>query len=124
MLGQKLTAGDRLLLVLAVLSLGVLYAVYWGQSVYGNQAEIAIAGKHWSSIDLYQDRIIDVEGKLGVSRLEVKDGKIRFISSPCDTKQCIHQGWIHQSGEIVACVPNTISVRILGPDPRFDSMNF
>ena len=124
MLGQNLTVGDRLLLALAIISLGVLYAVYWGQSSYGNQASIAIAGKHWSSINLYQDRIIDVEGQLGISQLEVKDGKIRFISSPCDTKQCIHQGWIQQSGEIVACVPNTISVRILGPDPRFDTMNF
>ena len=124
MLGQKLTVGDRLLLALAVISLGVLYAVYWGQSVYGNQASIAIAGKQWSSIDLYQDRTVTVKGKLGNSQLEVKDGKIRFISSPCDNKQCIHQGWIQQSGEIVACVPNTISVRILGPDPRFDTMNF
>ncbi len=124
MLGQKLTAGDRLLLVLAVFCLGMLYAVYWGQSVYGNQAAIAIGGKHWAKIDLYQDRYLDVEGKLGISKLEIKDGKIRFVSSPCDTKQCIHQGWIQQSGEIVACVPNTISVRILGPDPRFDTMNF
>ena len=124
MLGQKLTTGDRLLLVVAVLGLGVLYVVYWGQSAYGNQAAIAVGGKHWAKADLYQDRFLDVEGKLGISRLEIKDGKIRFISSPCDNKQCIHQGWIQQSGEIVACVPNTVSVRILGPDPRFDTMNF
>ncbi|WP_455209383.1 NusG domain II-containing protein [Kaarinaea lacus] len=124
MLGQKLTTGDRLLLVLALITIAVLYAIYWGQSVYGNQAVIAIAGKHWRTIDLYQDNVYDVKGAQGVSRLEVHDGKIRFISSPCDTKLCIHQGWIHQSGEIVACVPNTVSVRILGPDPRFDTMNF
>jgi hypothetical protein len=124
MLGAKLTTGDRLLLVLAVVGVTLLYAVYWGQSVYGNQAMVAIAGKHWRSIDLYQDSVYDVPGALGISQLEVHDGKIRFISSPCDTKQCIHQGWIQQSGEIVACVPNTVSVRILGPDPRFDTMNF
>ncbi|WP_455197134.1 NusG domain II-containing protein [Kaarinaea lacus] len=124
MLGQKLTIGDRLLLVLALIFVVGLYIVYWGQSVYGNQAVIAIAGKHWRSIDLYQDGVYKVQGRLGISQLEVHDGKIRFISSPCDTKQCIHQGWIGQSGEIAACVPNTISVRILGPDPRFDTMNF
>jgi hypothetical protein len=124
MFGQKMTLGDRLLLVVAVISLMVLYAVYWGQSVYGNQAAVMVAGKHWANINLYEDRIISVEGKLGVSQLRVEDGKIRFISSPCDSKRCIHSGWIQQSGEIVACVPNTISVRILGPDPRFDTMNF
>ena len=124
MLGQKLTLGDRLLLALAVASLGILYAIFWGQSVHGNQATIFVGGKHWANVDLYQDRTIDVKGKLGISRLMVEDGKIRFISSPCDTKRCIHSGWIQQSGEIVACVPNTVSVRILGPDPRFDTMNF
>ena len=124
MLGQKLTLGDRLLVVLAIASLLILYAVYWGQSSYGNQASVFVAGKHWSNIDLYQNRTINVKGKLGVSQLKVEDGKIRFISSPCDTKRCIHSGWIKQSGEIVACVPNTVSVRILGPDPRFDTMNF
>jgi len=123
-MGQKLTAGDRLLLVLALMIVASLYAVYWGGSVYGNQAVIAIAGKHWRTVDLYEDGIYNVKGPLGVSRLEVHEGRIRFISSPCDNKQCIHQGWIQQSGEIVACVPNTISVRILGPDPRFDTMNF
>jgi len=124
MLGQKLTIGDRLLLALAIFSLGILYAVYWSHSVYGNQASIYVGGKHWSNVDLYENRIIKVKGKLGVSQLQVEDGKIRFISSPCDTKRCILSGWIQQSGEIVACVPNTVSVRILGPDPRFDTMNF
>ncbi|MGD8560482.1 MAG: NusG domain II-containing protein [Gammaproteobacteria bacterium] len=124
MLGQKLTNGDRLLLLLAALILAALYGVYWGQGVYGNQAAIAVGGKHWSTIDLYQDQTLEVEGKLGISRLQVEDGNIRFTASPCDTKQCIHQGWIHQSGEIAACVPNGVSVRILGPDPRFDTMNF
>ncbi len=124
MLGQKLTAGDRLLLVLALILVATLYVVYWGQSIYGNQAVIAIAGKHWRTIDLYEDGFYEVKGALGISQLEVHDGKIRFVSSPCDTKQCIHTGWIQHSGEIVACVPNTVSVRILGPDPRFDTMNF
>lgn len=124
MLGQKLTRGDRLIIVIAVLILVVLYASFWTRSTYGNQAAILIAGKHWRNIDLYENRVIKVKGKLGISELEVKDGKIRFMSSPCDTQLCVHRGWIQQSGEIVACVPNTVSVRILGPDPRFDTMNF
>ena len=124
MLGQKLTRGDQLLLALALFSLGILYAVYWGQDLRGNQATIFVGGKHWANVDLFENRVIEVKGKMGISQLRVEDGKIRFISSPCDTKRCIQSGWIRQSGEIVACVPNTVSVRILGPDPRFDTMNF
>jgi len=124
MFGQKITIGDRFILTLALMAVAVLYVVYWGQSVYGNQAVVSIAGKHWRTVDLYEDAFYSVEGAKGISQLEVHNGKIRFIASPCDTKRCIHQGWISQSGEIAACVPNTISVRILGPDPRFDTMNF
>jgi len=122
--GQKLTRGDLLILSLALLVVLTCYAVFWGRSVYGSEASISVAGHYWSNVDLYQNRRIEVKGKIGISVLEVKDGKIRFVSSPCDTKQCVHHGWIQHSGEIIACVPNTVSVRILGPDPRFDTMNF
>lgn len=122
--GFRLTAGDKLILLLALLLVAFAYNAYWGSSVYGNQAAIMVSGKHKMSIDLYENRVFKVKGKLGESELQVVDGKIRFLSSPCDGKQCIYQGWISQSGEIAVCVPNEVSVRILGPDPRFDTMNF
>lgn len=122
--GFKLTSGDWLILGLALLFVSFTYITYWGQSVYGNQASIFVNGKFQSSVDLYENRVFTVSGKLGESELQVTDGKIRFLSSPCDGKQCVYTGWISQSGEIAACVPNGVSVRILGPDPRFDTMNF
>jgi hypothetical protein len=120
----KVSLGDWLVIIIALIGLITLYAVYWGQSVIGNQASVFIEGKHWTNIDLYENRTITIKGMVGDSQLEIAGGKIRFISSPCDGKQCIYQGWVHQSGEIAVCVPNGISVRILGPDPRFDTMNF
>jgi len=123
-IGFRLTAGDKVILVLALLVVVLSYNAFWGPSVYGNQAAIMVGGKHKMSIDLYENRLFKVKGKLGESELQVMDGKIRFVSSPCEGKQCIYQGWISQSGEIAACVPNEVSVRILGPDPRFDTMNF
>lgn len=123
-LGFKMTAGDWLVVGMALLLLTVTYKAYWGSSLYGNQAAIFVGGKHKSSVDLYENRFFKIKGKLGESELQVVDGKIRFLSSPCDGKQCVYTGWISQSGEIAACVPNGVSVRILGPDPRFDTMNF
>ena len=123
-LGFKMTAGDWLVLGIALLLVVTAYSSFWGSSLYGNQAAIFVEGKHKSSIDLYENRLFKIKGKLGESELQVMDGKIRFLSSPCDGKQCVYTGWISQSGEIAACVPNGVSVRILGPDPRFDTMNF
>ena len=122
--GQPLLAGDRLILMLAAILVAGLYWQFWGPSVDGTQASILVGGKYWSKVDLYENRIITVKGKNGDSVLKVENGKIRFISSACDTKLCVHRGWIKHTGEIIACVPNTVSVRILGSDPRFDAMNF
>ena len=119
-----LSRGDRLILATAIAVVIGLYAVYWQQARYGNQASVFIHGKFWSSFDLYQDQSIEVLGKLGASLLQIEDGKIRFVSSPCPNKICIHHGWAHRGGEFLACVPNEVSVRILGPDSRFDTINF
>jgi hypothetical protein len=80
--------------VSALILLGFLYSNYWRDAFLGNQAAIMIAGQHWSNVDLFQNQWIDVPGALGVSKIQVEDGKIRFVQSPCDSKQCIHQGWI------------------------------
>jgi len=46
------------------------------------------------------------------------------LDSPCRGKVCVHGGWLTEAGELLACLPNKIMVRILGSDSRFDAMNF
>lgn len=116
--------GDRVILVLAVLLILFLYWHFWQQAGLGNQAAIHVNGKFLQYVDLYSKQQIEVQGKLGISTLQVENGKIRFIDSPCTGKQCVHQGWLHDAGEFAACLPNEISVRLVGADPRYDSVNF
>ncbi|WP_455210573.1 NusG domain II-containing protein [Kaarinaea lacus] len=123
-LRQRVVPGDVMVFISALILLGVLYSNYWREAFLGNQAAIMVAGKHWLNVDLFHNQWIDVPGALGISKLQVEDGKIRFVQSPCDNKQCIHQGWIRQGGEFAACVPNKVSVQVLSADPRFDSINF
>jgi hypothetical protein len=123
-LKQRIAPGDVVVLVSALILLGFLYSNYWREAYFGNQAAIMVAGKHWANVDLFQNQWIDVPGALGISKLQVEDGKIRFVQSPCYTKQCVHQGWISQGGEVAACLPNKVSVQVLSADPRFDSINF
>jgi hypothetical protein len=123
-LKHRVVLGDVVVLASALILLGFLYSNYWREAFLGNQAAIMVAGKHWLNVDLFQNQWIDVPGALGMSKLQVEDGKIRFVQSPCDSKQCIHQGWIRQGGELAACVPNKVSVQVLSTDPRFDSINF
>jgi hypothetical protein len=124
LLPDRLTNGDRWVLMLAIGLLVSLYSWTWSRDAYGHQANILVEGKQWSRVDLYQAQHIKVPGPLGESELEIRNGKIRFISSPCTLKQCIHYGWLTNGGEFNACLPNLVSVQILSPDPRFDTINF
>lgn len=120
----RLTRGDRLVLLLAIILLLSLYGLYWSQGVFAGQAAIYVNGKYWGKVNLYQSQAIDVPGKLGISHLLVDKGRIRFVDSPCTGKQCIYQGWISKGGESATCLPNGVSVQVLSPDPRYDSINF
>ncbi len=45
-------------------------------------------------------------------RFEVREGGIRVVESDCPHKVCVNTGWITRSGQIIACVPNRIVVRV------------
>ena len=68
-----------------------------------------------------------VPGSLGISEVEVRDGRVRFVSSPCRGKQCVHSGWAQRGGEFVACLPNRVSFTVLGAGAHgdyYDSISF
>ncbi len=54
------------------------------------------------SLDI--DQIISVPGVLGDTVFEIKDKKARIISSPCQNKTCIAQGWTNT----LICLPNRV----------------
>jgi len=119
-----MTPADRIVVFLAVITLPFLYIHYWGGNQAGDMAKIIVTGGSELLIPLDQDKVFAVKGPLGESTLEVLDGKIRFISSPCQGKQCINSGWLQASGAFTACLPNRISLYISGKGNTFDTINF
>lgn len=118
------TLGDKLVLALAIGLLPLVYVMLWNDGRPGDQARILVAGQQQRMVDLHHDQRIVVHGALGDSVLEVHNGKLRFVDSPCSNKQCVHEGWIHYGGQTVACLPNKVSATILGGEQRFDAINF
>lgn len=119
-----MTYADRVVLVLGIALVAWLYAHYWGADAPGHYARILVGNNEHEIVSLQTDHEVRVAGTLGTSRLEVREGKIRFIDSPCRGKQCVHSGWLSYGGEFTACLPNRISIQILGRHPRFDAINF
>jgi len=63
---------------------------------------------------LNQKRQVAIAGPLGMTRLQIANGGVRVLSSPCPKKICIGMGEARNSGDLLACVPNRLVIRVEG----------
>ncbi len=116
---------DIIVIVLALATLPFLYSAFWGPNHRGTDASVQVANEKPQQFSLLRDHTLSVEGSLGESLIRIKNGKVAFIQSPCKNKQCIHKGWLSKNGEASACLPNRISLSVIGQSlSRYDSINF
>ena len=119
-----ITRADWLVVAGAMVLLPYLYFAFWGQSQAGDEAHIIVNGKEQLAIPLSKNQELSIDGVMGPSRIKVQNGKVRFMSSPCSNKQCVHTGWLEHGGEFAACLPNRISLVVTGLNNRYDTINF
>ena len=111
--GVRLLAGDAF--VICLLAAGIV-AVSLPRAKGGNpvRAQILVSGREAVTLDLSRDGVHDVLGPIGVTRVEVRGGKVRVLSSPCPQQICRHGGWIGAPGTLLVCLPNEVVVRVPG----------
>lgn len=119
-----MTRADYIVVACAVILLPFLYMTYWVPSARGDTAQILAGGAKQIKVSLDVDQRLNIEGPLGTSVIEIHQGKVRFVDSPCRGKQCIHSGWLQKTGDFAACLPNHISIAVIGHELRYDTINF
>ncbi len=119
------TTADKILFLFS-LALVIFSYVYFWQTSTANYATIKSPQQDAFIIDLNVAKTHQVQGELGMSLLEVKNGKIRFTNSPCKNKICIQSGWHQHGGAVTACLPNRISVKLSSRDTtaNYDAIIF
>lgn len=68
---------------------------------------------------LSEDGVHSFTGPLGITEIEIKDGKARVISSPCRNKICIESGW----AETLCCLPNRVTAITTGNEGEVDAIS-
>lgn len=112
-----MTRYDKVLMA-GILAISVLsyLAFYWlNQADAPLLAEISVNGTIVSQVNLNDpasEHLINISGPLGNSVAEVKPGAIRMKSSPCPDHYCMKSSWISRPGQVIACVPNRIIIKI------------
>ena len=112
-----LLGGAALAVTLAVLA--------WRPAGAPRVAEIYAGGELARTVSLNRETRVAVAGPLGETRIEFRDGRARFVASPCRNKLCIRSGWLEDRGDSAACLPNRVSLVLTGPgEPRYDAINY
>lgn len=81
-------------------------------------------GRVFCMADLLADREIVVPGPLGLTRIRIDHRRARVESDPGPRQLCVRQGWISRPGEAAICLPNQVSVEIVGRQVMYDSLSY
>ena len=105
-----------LIAILSVIALIILSSfVFWKVvgTEEGSRVVVYEDGKVIREIPLTEETEFVVEG-LYTNKIAVRDGKAAVIESDCPGGDCMHSGWISESGRSIVCLPNRVEVRIEG----------
>lgn len=119
-----MTRADHILLLLVVSALPLLYTAMWTETGAADYLQIQAGNNESLTEDLSLDRTLLIHGPLGDSVVAINQGRARFLSSPCRGQVCVQTGWLQTTGSVAACLPNRISLTLLGQHPRFDAINY
>ena len=113
---RKFAARKDLLVVVAIFAVAAALYAFTKLADFNNgaSAEIYYDAKIVKTVTLkagYYEKFA-VPGQPNVI-LEVNDKKIRFLESTCRDKICINSGYLSRPGEMAACLPNRVAVKIV-----------
>lgn len=106
---------DVFLLVSSLLV--VLFSVWYAYETAtgGGKLRLIIESSQGSWVyDMSMDVTVAVAGTEGVTTVVIRDGKAFITDSPCTNKTCIAVHPIERANEWIACLPNTVFIRIDG----------
>ena len=120
---RHIKPGDWLTLLLGSIFVVMVTSELWNGDI-ADKAIIRSGGKIFREAPLSRDQQIEVPGRLGVSVISIRQRKARIASDPSPRQYCVRQGWLQQAGEIALCLPNQVSIELVGSRKKYDSLNY
>ena len=75
-------------------------------------------------IPIDSDTLISIPVRDGFTVVEVGGGRARIRSSPCPTGTCVRTGWIEHGGQAAVCMPEGVSIEIMGDGVEPDAVSY
>ncbi len=108
---KKMRKGPHLLpidiLIIFLIAAAGIFLTVHGLGQKGSRVLVNADGVKYE-YSASQNGIYIVDGELGQTTFEIKDGRVRIIDSPCPNKTCISQGWHNP----LVCLPNKVMITV------------
>ncbi|MFQ3547604.1 MAG: NusG domain II-containing protein [Termitinemataceae bacterium] len=115
----RLSYADLVIFFLSLAITVVSFFLVYGSSSTDPQVIIEGSGKVWV-YPLSTEISVSVPGPLGITIIEIHNGDVHVVASPCKNQLCVAAGSIRKPGQWVACLPNQVFVRIEGITAKDD----
>jgi hypothetical protein len=115
--------GDWLVIFTSIIAVIFMFKQFWSFED-ASKLKIRQGDNIIGTYDLNQKRELHIKGPIGESIISIDQGKVRFKLSPCHNQYCVHQGWLSHAGQVAICLPNQISLQMIGVKPTYDSLNY
>lgn len=110
--------GDGVLYVVIGSLALILFLVFSSHSLDANKRAVLTMGETvmlvLSEEQLQEGGIREIEANGYHYQLVYEDGRIRFAQADCPDQICVRTGWISRPGQIAACVPGRLILKIEG----------
>ncbi|MBN1327399.1 MAG: NusG domain II-containing protein [Candidatus Cloacimonetes bacterium] len=106
-----LLTGADLILIGSILVIAIFFYIHFNSGKTARFVEIYRENDLLCRHSLASDGIIEIDDGILV---EIREGKVRMLSSTCKNQYCVRQGW--SDTYPIICVPNRISVVIKGAE--------
>jgi hypothetical protein len=120
---QGLKWGDGLVLLAGIGIVLILFKTLW-LTESASKVQIRAGNEIFTTQSLNQQRTLDIPGPLGTTVVIIDHGRARVASDPGPRQYCVKQGWLKQAGEVAMCLPNQVSVELLGNSKPYDTLNY
>ncbi|MEJ8554776.1 Gx transporter family protein [Tepidibacter sp. Z1-5] len=74
--------------------------------------------------DKNYEKTIKIETEEGINYIYIHDGGVEMIEADCYDKVCVKTGFIDRKGQMIACLPHKMYVKILGEDSQIDNISY
>ena len=110
-----------LLIILLVLGLLLTAASIHGRTT-GEQVLVTVNGKEYARYDLSVDREVEITLDGHTNKFSISKGKVQMSYSTCKNQLCVNTGSISETNQNIVCLPNRVSISIVGRDGDTDAV--